>query len=84
MAPAWLIDHVTGDNYTGASWMQAAVAGYPSISVPVGQRHGLPVGLTIWGPAWSEATLIHIAYALERQLALDSVPSFVETVGYLA
>jgi amidase len=84
MPPAFLIDHVAGDHYSGASWSEAAIAGYPSISVPIGQLHGLPVGLTIWGRAWSEHTLIRIAYALERQLAVTSVPGFLDSIGYLA
>jgi len=81
MPPAWLIDQIVGDHAAGSSWSEAAVAGYPSITVPFGQLHGLPVGLTIWGPAWSEATLIRIAYALEQQLGLSSAPEYLETVG---
>ncbi len=84
MAPAWLIDQIVGDHASGSAWSEAAVAGYPSISLPVGQLHGLPVGVTIWGAAFTEATLIRIAYALERQLAVSPVPGFLETAGYPA
>jgi amidase len=81
MSPAWPIDHVTGDNHAGSAWGQAAVAGYPSISLPIGEVQGLPVGLAIWGRAWTEATLIRIASAVEDQLNYRPMPSYRESVG---
>lgn len=63
--PAWLIDHVLGDLYLGGSSTPAALAGYPLISLNAGFVHGLPVGLTLMGRAWSEPTLIRLAYAFE-------------------
>jgi amidase len=81
MVPAWLIDYVDGDHHAGAAWDQAAIAGYPSISLPVGEFQGLPVGLTIWGRAWTEATLLNIAFALERQIGFSPVATFRESVG---
>ena len=70
MGPAWCIDHVNGDSHTRAGYQAAAVAGYPAISLPVGKTGGLPVGLCLVGTAWSEPTLIRIAFALEHALAL--------------
>jgi amidase len=83
MSPAWPIDHVSGDNHSGSSWGQAAVAGYPSLSLPIGEVHGLPVGLAIWGRAWAEATLIRLASAVEDQISYRPVPSYRESVGIL-
>ncbi|HKH88066.1 MAG TPA: amidase family protein, partial [Acidimicrobiales bacterium] len=81
MGPAWLIDHVNGDHHSSSAWSQPAIAGYPSITMPVGAVNGLPVGLAIWGRAWSEATLLNIAFAMERQLAYSPVPTFPTSVG---
>jgi amidase len=64
--PAWLTDHVNGDAFQGSSSSPAAVAGYPSITVPMGQALGLPVGLSFIGPAWSEGRLLQLAYGYEQ------------------
>ena len=64
--PAWLTDHVNGDAFLGSSSSPAAVAGYPAITVPMGQAQDLPVGLTFTGPAWSEGKLLQLAYAYEQ------------------
>ncbi|MEE4279931.1 MAG: amidase [Halieaceae bacterium] len=64
-SPAWTIDRVNGDHYLGGSSSLAAVAGYPNITVPMGQVHGLPVGLSIFGARYSEPTLIEIASGFE-------------------
>lgn len=64
--PAWTTDLVNGDHFTGASSTPAAVAGYPSITVPAGDVLGLPVGLSFIGAAWSEPKLIALAYAYEQ------------------
>ena len=75
--PAWLIDHVNGDSGTGGSATQpAAVAGYPSITVPAGLVSGLPVGMQFWGRAWSEATLLSIAYGFEQATKARRAPTF--------
>ena len=82
--PAWLVDHVNGDAGGGGSSTQpAAVAGYPSITVPAGLVHGLPVGMQFWGRAWSEATLLGIAYGFEQATKARRAPTFAEhaTVG---
>jgi amidase len=65
-SPAWPTDLVNGDHFTGGSSTPAAVAGYPSISVPMGFVYDLPVNLSFFGPASSEPTLIKAAYAYEH------------------
>ncbi len=84
MPPSWLIDHVNGDAHSAAAWGQAAVAGYPSITVPVGLHHGLPVAVALWGPAWSEATLLSLAAAIERGIGPGPPPSWRGATGLLA
>jgi len=64
--PAWETDLINGDNFGQSSSRHAARAGYPNISVPVGFIDGLPVGLSIFGKAWSEPKLLEIAYAFEQ------------------
>lgn len=63
--PAWPIDYESGDLYLGSSSSPAAMAGYPLISIPAGFVDGLPVGLTFMGSAFSEPTLLRLAYAFE-------------------
>ena len=63
--PAWLIDPINGDAYTGGSSTPAAVAGYPSVTVPAGGLSGLPVGISFYARAWSEARLIALAEDFE-------------------
>ncbi|HEX6535509.1 MAG TPA: amidase [Gemmatimonadaceae bacterium] len=74
--PAWLIDLVNGDAASGGSSSPAAVAGYPSITVPAGYDFGLPVGLSFIGRAWSEPTLIRLAYAYEQATTHRRPPAF--------
>jgi len=64
--PAWFTDHVNGDRDTGGCTTPAAVAGYPHITVPAGLYRGLPIGLSFFSTAWSEPTLIKLAYAYEQ------------------
>src|SRR5438128_3372598 len=65
--PPWLIDLVNGDcSGAGGNTSIAAVAGYPSITVPAGYSFGLPVGMSFIGRPWSESTLIKLAYAYEQ------------------
>jgi len=78
--PAWLTDYIAGDHYTGGTSTPAAVAGYPSITVPAGYIYGLPVGLTFTGPAWSESKLIRYAYAFEQATRVRQPPQFLTSV----
>ncbi len=85
--PAWLIDHVIGDAHVGAGWSPPAVAGYPSATLPVGAVGGLPVGIALWGPPWSEALLLRVMFALEKALGpavTSPAPSFAPSVGLRA
>jgi amidase len=78
-SPAWTTDLVNGDHFTGASSTPAAVAGYPSVTVPAGQAFGLPVGLSFIGGAWSEEKLIALAYAYEQATKHRRPPTLVPT-----
>jgi amidase len=81
-APADLIDLVNGDaGGRGSFTSPAAVAGYPHITVPMGMVHGLPVGLSFVGPAWSEPTLLKLAYAFEQTAPARRKPSFLQTAN---
>ena len=67
MGPAWLIDPVLKDHFVGGgAGTMPAVAGYPHLTVPMGDVRGMPVGLSFIGPAWSEATLLSLGYAFEQ------------------
>ena len=77
--PAWVTDLVNGDHFGGSSSQFAAAAGYPNISVPAGFVHGLPVGVSFFGRAWSEPTLIRIAYAFEQATRHRRAPRLLET-----
>jgi amidase len=67
LAPAWLIDPVLKDRYVGGgAGGMAAVAGYPHLTVPMGDVQGLPVGLSFIGPAWSDARILSLGYAFEQ------------------
>lgn len=76
--PAWPVDWVNGDSPSGGSSGMAAVAGYPSITVPMGQVHGLPVGLTLFGARFSEAKLIGYAYAFEQATQWRRPPTYAQ------
>jgi amidase len=67
LGPAWLTDWIDGDHPVGGDISSPpAVAGYPHITVPMSLVHGLPVGLSLVGPAWSDAALLGYAYAFEQ------------------
>ena len=76
-APAPCIDLVNGDYWPGPGFSSpAAMAGYPHITVPMGQAHGLPVGLSFVAGAWQEAQLLPLAYAFEQATKQRKAPEF--------
>jgi amidase len=79
--PAWLTDLIDGDHAAGGSSSAAAVAGYPNINVTAGFVSGLPVGVSFFGRAWSEPTLIKIAYAFEQAMHARRAPKFLLSVN---
>lgn len=76
--PAWLIDPVNGDAGGASATSPPAVAGYPHVTVPMGQVQGLPVGLSVIGSAWSEPTLLRIAFAFEQATRWRKPPAYRE------
>src|SRR5438445_3583661 len=78
--PAWPTDWVNGDHFTGGYSTASAVAGYPHVTVPAGYVFGMPVGISFFGRAWSEPTLIKFAYAFEPATKARRPPKFLPTV----
>ncbi|HEY3837159.1 MAG TPA: amidase [Bryobacteraceae bacterium] len=74
--PAWYIDTINGDHDTGGCTTPAAVAGYPHITVPAGFYRGLPMGISFFGPAWSEGVLLKLAYGWEQATKARRAPLF--------
>ncbi len=82
--PAWVTDLVLGDHFLISSSTPAAVAGYPSITVPAGFVFGLPVGFSFFGRAWSEPLLLRLAYAFEQATSHRRAPRFLPTADLRA
>jgi amidase len=80
--PAWTTDLVNGDHFGGGSSTLAAVAGYPNITVPAGAIHGLPIGISFFGRAWSEPVLLRLAYSFEQATQHRTPPGFVPVIGF--
>jgi amidase len=83
-APAWAIDLFNGDRVSGGSSGPAAVAGFPLLTVPAGfVCDHLPIGLTFMAAAWSESTLIRLAFAFEQANPVRRPPAFALTTLHL-
>jgi amidase len=78
--PPWKTDLINGDHFTGGFSTASAVAGYPHITVPAGYIHGLPVGISFAGRAYSEPALIKLAYAYEQATKHRRPPQFLSGV----
>jgi amidase len=77
-----VIDPIDGDRRLGSSATPAALAGYPLLSMPAGYTpFGLPVNLTFMGRAWSEPTLLRLAYAFERRAPSRRPPTYLPTLN---
>jgi amidase len=82
--PAWTTDLVNGDHFTGSSSTPAAVAGYPSVTVPAGYAFGLPVGISFIGRAWRDDLVLKLAYAYEQATNHRRPPTFPATASLQA
>ena len=81
MPPAWKIDVVNGDQISGGgAGSLAAIAGYPHLTVPMGQVKGLPVGLSFIGPKWSDALMLRLGFAYEQARGPLPPPTFVRSI----
>ncbi len=79
--PAGPTDHIYGDRESGGgSASPAAVAGYPNITVPAGNIQGMPVGISFFGRAYSEPTLLKFAFAFEQATKARQAPKFRPTI----
>jgi amidase len=79
--PSWPTDLLSGDRFTGGNSSVAAVAGYPSLTVPMAFAQELPLGLTFIGTAWSEARLLAFGYAFEQATKVRRAPRFQRTIA---
>lgn len=78
-SPAWKTDLINGDHFIGGSSSLAAISGYPSITVPMGFVDELPVGVSFFSTAWTEALLLEIAYAYEQSTKHRKAPRYIPT-----
>jgi amidase len=80
--PAGATDLIYGDRDFGGSSSPAAIAGYPNITVPAGLVHGLPLGVSFFGRAYSEPVLLKLAYAFEQATRARTAPTFLPTIDH--
>ncbi|WP_454829647.1 amidase [Pseudoxanthomonas wuyuanensis] len=78
--PAWPTDYANGDRFPGAGYGAAAVAGYPSLTIPMGHSDGLPLGIVFIGTAWSEPRLIELGFAYEQLTRARKPPEYWPTL----
>lgn len=76
MSPAAVIDLANGEDFSGAASDLSSIAGYPHVTVPAGRVHGLPVGISFIGTAWSDARLLSMAYAWEQATQVFRAPTY--------
>ena len=79
--PAWLTDYVLGDHSVFGTSRPGAVSGWPTITVPFGYVCGLPVGVSLLGPRWSEPRLLALAYAFEQATNSRRAPALLPTIA---
>lgn len=78
---SWCIDKVNGDHFTGyGAYGIAAVAGYPSVTVPMGYVYELPVGLSFISTAYDEENLVGLAYAYEQLTKVRKAPKYIPSI----
>ncbi len=78
--PAWRIDIGAGDHGSGRVSSLPAIAGYPHLTAPMGLVHGLPVGLSFVGPAWSDAALLALGHAFETVAQARRPPTYLASL----
>jgi amidase len=79
--PSWVTDWVNGDSFSLSSSSPAAISGYPAVTLPMGEIHGLPIGVTLMGTPYSEKKLVGLAYALEQKLQARRNPGFRKSLA---
>jgi amidase len=79
-SPAWATDPINGDHLVSPFPTPAGMAGYPTISVPAGFSFGLPVGISFIGTAYSEPSLVKLAFAFEQATKIRRIPSFIPSL----
>jgi amidase len=79
--PAWTMDLVNGDHFSGPSASQLpAVAGYPHLTVPMGAVHGLPIGISFIGTKWDDARVLRAGYAYEQASKARAAPRYLPSL----
>ncbi len=76
MPPAGVTDLANGEKFLGGASNLPAIAGYPIVTVPAGQAHRMPVGISFIGTAWSDASLLGLAYAWEQATQMYREPTY--------